>query len=84
MPHRVYFLFSPHLFWLVDLAACGGWWTREEPRRVLWGYKGLLDPSLQLDLRRGCWPPCPDLDASDPSFLDGRGAVTEPLEAVSL
>ena len=78
MPHRVYFLFPPHLFRLVDLAACGGWWTGEEPRRILWGYKGPLDPSLKLDLRRGCWPPCPDLDASDPSFLMAEGQLPNP------
>lgn len=35
MPHRVYFLFSPLLFWLVDLAVCGRWWAREGPRRIL-------------------------------------------------
>ena len=57
---------------------------REGPRGILWGYKGLPDPSVQPDSRRGCWPPCPDSDASDPSFLDGRGAVSEPLEAMSL
>ena len=60
------------LGWLWEVVGEGGAQKNSE------GYKGLLDPSLQPDFRRGCWPLAQTPLLLSLPFLTGEGWPLSP------